>query len=165
MFGKKAAPPPKPVLPLQILSADYVVEGQFTDGLEEGLISPWLTRLGNPTAETLRSTLPLVGARLQPAGALTAVPGQPGAQFNVWLENIIAVLPGDAAGQQMVTAWAQKTLRKRPVRGVFYAGPYVISGTAMTKDSDQLLSLGFIVAVLDATIRSVGPNTRLPDLR
>ncbi len=136
------------MLPLQILSADYLIDGQFADSLEEGLISPWLTRLGNPTAETLRSTLALAGARMQPAGALAAAQAQPAAQFNVWLENIIAVLPGDAAGQQMVTAWAQKTLRKRPVRGVFYAGPYVISGTAMTKDTDQVLSLGFIVAVL-----------------
>src|SRR4029079_7487328 len=94
---------------------------------------------------------PVTAPPVQPPGALTAPSTQPAAQFNVWFQNIIAVLPGDAAGEQQVTAWAKDTVRKVAVRGVFYAGPYVVSGTAMTKDTDQNLSLGHLVAVFDAT--------------
>jgi hypothetical protein len=165
MFGKKTPPPPKTPLPLQILSVDYVIDGQLMDKLEEGLIRPWLMRVGNPSADGLRATLPLTEARIQPAGGLTAPSAQPAAPFNVWFQNIIAVLPGDAAGEQQVTAWAKDTVRKVAVPGVFYAGPYVVSGTAMTKDTDQNLSLGHLVAVLDATVHCAAANTRLPDFR
>jgi hypothetical protein len=164
MFGKKAPPPPKPPLPLQILCADYAIDGQLMDTVEEGLIRPWLMRVANPGADTLRAALPLAEARVQSTGPLAA-PAAPSREFNVWFQNIIAVLPGDAAGQQQITRWAQETVRKRPVRGVFYVGPYVISGTVMTKESDQGLGLAFLVAVLDATVHCAAPNTRLPDVR
>ena len=165
MFGKKAPPPPKSPLPLQIFSLDYVIDGQLIDKLEDGLIRPWLMRVGNPTADGLRATLPLAQARIQPAGMLTAPSVPLGAQFNVWFQNIIAVVPGDAAGEQQVTAWAKDTVRKQAVPGVFYAGPYVVSGTAMTKDIDQNRSLGLLVAVFDATVHCAAANTRLTDLR
>ena len=51
------------------------------------------------------------------------------------------------------------------MRGVFYAGPYVIEGTLMTKESDQVLSLGLLAVVLEATVHCAAANTRLPDIR
>jgi hypothetical protein len=164
MFGKKTPPPPKPPLALQILSVDYVIDGQLADTIEDGLTRPWLMRIGNPAVETVRGVLPLTQARVQATGP-GAAPARTAAQFNVWFQNIIAVLPGEAAGQQQIVAWAKDTLRKRSVRGIFYVGPYVISGTALTKETEFALSLVHLVAVLDATIYGTGPGALLPELR
>lgn len=164
MFGKKITPAPKPEISLQVLTTDYLIDGQLNDSLEEGLIHPWLMRLGNPGTESHRPTVRLIAARIQSVGMLNP-PAASAAQFNVWLQNILVVIAGDATGQQMVTTWAQKTLRRQPVRGVFYVGPYVIQGTALAKEGVTPPTLGIIVPIVDASIISALPGARVSSPR
>jgi hypothetical protein len=164
MFSKKAPPPARLALPLQVFTHDYLIEGQLNAGLEEGLISPWLLRMGNPDADQIRSTLLLSAVRLSSIGPL-APPASPGPDFAVWLKNIVAVVPVDSSGQQAVSAWSQKSLRKHPRPGLFYIGALVIQGTAMVKDSHPESGLGFVVPILEATISSSAPGSSISGLR
>ena len=124
MFGKKNQPLPPFVL--QVLTTEYLIEGTV-DGN---------TKLYFQEPETLDSipsnSVPFKSSR--PGWRNAAI--QTCAQFAVWGDNTVAFLP-----RVEVTQMAQYetwSIFKKPLRGVFYFGSYLVQGTLM-RLADQFL--------------------------
>lgn len=164
MFGKKSPPPPKPALPVTVLTQDYVIAGNLRDTIADGLLRPWLLKIGNPTADGVAMAAQLEQARLRPI-----LPGAAGDRtaplLDLWLLNMLVIIPGDAAGQQMVVEWAKTTSRKTELAGTYYVGPFVIQGKALKKDLDPPRNLGYVVPIVDASIVCSTLGSQLAPIR
>jgi len=148
MFGKKNQPLPPFVL--QVLTSEYLIEGTV-DGN---------TKLYFQEPETLDSIpFQLSNVQIQPTRLVEAAI-QTCAQFAVWGDNTVAFLP-----RMEVTQMAQYetwSIFKKPLRGVFYFGPYLVQGTLMRLRDD---SFETEMPMFDVTITSQAPGARWGELR
>jgi len=168
MFGhgnKTPTPPPAPWA-LQFVTSDYLVAGsvQPKDYAYSG------TNLFAEAAVTRGvdafQYLALENVRLQPAGGLASAP-ETLPQLKLGLcDNLIAIIPDDVAS----LATAQQAFKEyhQPQAGVFYVGPYLISGTYLGNPdalSYLFLNVKSVRPLVDAEISCRLPGSTLQNWR
>lgn len=157
--GSDKQPPAKIRWAIQILTTEYLIDG-YMDEAREGLKNwDWFF------SEDVFAVDPLTSVQVQPTGHLAA----PLQSFSIWhmawRTTVVAVIPRDEAGLQVVRKASSKYTHSFPV--VLYAGPYIMRGALMGESADLELELQGGAASLiltDVTVECQVPGTKLAAL-
>lgn len=148
MFGKKKqTPPPTPFL-LQVLTADYLIEG-MAEGNEQ---------LYLPNSQENWSPIELASVQIKVTGQPDA-PVRTAAHFTLHGDGIVAIIPRrDVSEMAQYAIWEDYDYRRE---GLFYVGPYLILGAMMFNGEDLFDDTSPMV---DVTIRHRLPNAAMSQL-
>ena len=158
MFGKKQSTP-KALWAVQVLTTDFLVDGQMDYDDPSG---PWWFLQAQSGALAV-ATLSLTQASFQPTAGQNIQP-TPAANWVLPSSGqFVAAIPRDEAS----TAYAMKenSSSRHPIPAVVFAGPYAIRGTILSPDPNLYILSGYsIFAMQGAVIDCLAPGSRLHGL-
>jgi hypothetical protein len=148
MFGKKKPTPPPLRFTLEVLTHEYLIDGQ-AEGDDKLFI---------PNSEKHWGPIELTSVGIKATGQ-PGVPPRTAARFAVQGEGVVAIIPRhDVTGMAQYYLWKEYKHRRE---GLFHIGPYQILG-AMMFNGDTLF--GATMPMVDVTIRHCLPNAALEQL-
>jgi hypothetical protein len=139
---------------VQILTLDYLIEGQLDADRDRYAFR----LLGHDV-----SPLPVVSARLRPTGSLALATPKIVPRVLVYGDCLVALVPRDQAS--LASAMQTNATFKQAIPAAAYVGPYVIHGQVLSLDSSLRVFEGYNgFPVQAAEIKCLIPGSPLTDL-
>ena len=149
MFGRKKEKPRQTPFQLQVLTADYLIEG--TAEADQQLYIP--------TSEDDWSPILLTDVRITSVRE-DKIPVRRADTFEVQGGAVVAVIPlKDASTMEQYDVYIEY---EEEMKGTFYLGPYIIEGTLLNV-GDDLTAPALLIE--EAEVRLANPNVKFAPIK